>query len=92
MHLLPKTKPTLLRDVLAMKRERGDADIADFRQVASVFAYGLDASIAGAEHSMAQWVARRSRLISDRLQAKRVAFLADLRAVMAGEFGQREAA
>lgn len=92
MHLLPKTKPTLLRDVLAMKRERGD-DCADFLSVATWdFAYKLNATIVGAEHQTASRVARPASHVTDRLQAKRVAFLADLRAVLAGEFWRREAA
>lgn len=87
--LLPKTKPTLLRDVLALKRERGD-DCADFLFIArGDFASQLNATIVGAEHQTAFRIARPQ--VSDRLQAKRVAFLADLRAVLAGEFG-REAA
>ncbi|GAA2816958.1 hypothetical protein EDC40_103687 [Aminobacter aminovorans] len=91
--LLPKTKPTLLKDALRMKRERGDVDADGFKTIAiNDFAYGLNATIEGAEWAMAQWVAKRTNNPSEAYQARRVAFLADLRAILAGTFGQREAA
>lgn len=91
--LLPKTKPTLLRDALRMKRERGDADADGFKTIAiNDFASGLNATIAGAEWAMAQWVAKRTNNPSEAYQARRVAFLADLRAILNGTFEIKEAA
>lgn len=93
MHLQPKTKPTLLRDALRMKRERGDADADSFKRVAiEDFANKLNATIEGAEWAMAQWVAKRTNNPGPRYQAMREAFLADLRAILAGTFEQKEAA
>lgn len=85
--LLPKTKPTLLRDVLRMKLARGDADAAQFKRVAiDDFAVGLNATISGAECAMRQWVAKAGRLgWSETKRATRGAFLADLDAVIAGD-------
>lgn len=93
MELLPKTKPTLLCDALRMKRERGDNDCDGFKTIAiNDFAYGLNATIAGAEDAMSQWVAKRTNNPGPRYQAMREAFLADLRAIRAGTFMAREAA
>lgn len=93
MELLPKTKPTLLRDALRMKRERGDNDCEAFKTVAiQDFAVKLNATIEGAEWAMSQWVAKRTNNPGPRYQAMREAFLADLRAIRAGSFMAREAA
>ncbi|TPN26594.1 hypothetical protein FKO01_25295 [Mesorhizobium sp. B2-3-3] len=85
--LLPQTKPEFLRDVIAMKRARGDTDIADFATVCREFGSGVSATIGGAAWAMRQWVAKRKTWISDIQHARRIAFLADLDAVIAGTFG-----
>lgn len=85
--LLPQTKPFFLGDVVKMKRNRGDNDLADFKLVVREFAYGINADIRGSEWSMQQWVERRKPWISDAQHARRVKFLADIRAVLDGSFG-----
>lgn len=87
--LLPKTEPTLLRDVLFMKRSRGDADADQFKTVAREFASWLDATIGGAAWAMRQWIERQEAggayVPGTRSLAARKAFLADLDAVIAGD-------
>lgn len=83
--LLPQTAPTLLRDALRMKRNRGDTDCDDFKQVSRDFGSGLNATIAGAAWAMRQWVAKRPDHVSALHHARRVAFLADLDAILAGD-------
>lgn len=85
--LLPQTKPELLRDVLRMKRARGDADADQFKIVAcQEFAYKLNGSIRGAANAMRQWLAKADKLgwTAERV-ASRQAFLADLDRVLAGD-------
>lgn len=84
--LLPQTKPEFLRDVLAMKRAAGHNDAEDFRLVSREFGSGLNATISGAAWAMRQWIAKRPKWITDAQQAHREAFLADLEAVMRGEW------
>lgn len=79
--LLPQIEPFFLRDVLAIKRERGDADCADFRKVCDDFAYRLNATISGARRNMARWIENRQSWVDDKHHARRIAFLADLDAV-----------
>jgi hypothetical protein len=80
--LLPQSHPELLSDVLRMKRNRGDADADQFKAVACrEFAVKLNASVGGARNAMEQWL-RKGVLkpTSDRL-----AFMADLDAVLSGD-------
>lgn len=80
--LVAATKPALLRDVLRMKRNRGDADADQFKAVAlDDFAVRLDASVAGARNAMEQWLRKGALTDTD----ARRAFLADLDAVLAGD-------
>jgi len=66
-----------LRDILAEKRRRGDADAELFRRVASYeFAAGLNATAEGAASAMRRWVATRPAWVSDAQHAGRVAVLA----------------
>ena len=66
-----------LRDILAEKRRRGDADTELFRRVASYeFAAGLNATAEGAARAMRRWVDSRPAWVSDAQQAGRVAMLA----------------
>lgn len=88
--LLPQSQPVFLRDVIAMKRERGDADIEDFKGVCRQFGSSQYATINGAAYAMRQWV--RKSHPSKSYQAKREAFLADLEGVLAGTFFHRAAA
>lgn len=85
--LLPQVKPFFLRDVLRMKRNRGDADADLFKAVAvDLFASRLDATIGGAANAMRQWLAKADRLGWNERQVNRcTAFLADLDAVLAGD-------
>ncbi|TKT80020.1 hypothetical protein [Aquamicrobium sp. LC103] len=85
--LLPKAKPTLLRDVLRMKRARGDADADQFKTLARLeFASRLDATIEGAAWALRQWIAKAEKLgWSDVQQARAEAMLADLDRVLAGD-------
>lgn len=84
--LLPKAEPTLLRDVLRMKRNRGDADADVFKLIAiNEFGSGLNATISGAAWAVRQWIAKRSDWIGEAQHARREAFLADLDAVIAGD-------
>jgi hypothetical protein len=89
--LLPQTRPTLLRDVIAMKRERGDTDIAAFRSVCHEFAHGINGTISGGIWAMNQMIksadAGRQPWIGAVTQARRRAFVADCEAVLAGTFG-----
>ncbi|TPK59065.1 MULTISPECIES: hypothetical protein [unclassified Mesorhizobium] len=80
-------KPEFLRDVIAMKKARGDTDIADFTMVCREFGSGTNATVGGAAWAMRQWVAKRKTWISEAQHARRIAFLADLDAVIAGTFG-----
>lgn len=82
-----KAGPTLIRDVLRMKRNRGDADADQFKALALYqFASGLNASISGASWAMRQWLVKADKLgWSDRKVARSEAFLADLDAVLAGD-------
>ena len=80
--LLPATKPELLRDVLRMKRNRGDADADQFKAVVCAdFAVRLNASVGGARNAMEQWL--RKGALPD--TPARRAFLVDLNAVLAGD-------
>lgn len=84
--LAPKLFPTLLRDVLRMKRNRGDHDAEAFKLTATTeFASGLNATISGAGRAMGQWAASRPEWVSDARQARRMAFLSDLEAVQSGD-------
>lgn len=87
--LLPSTKPDLLRDVLRMKRNRGDADADQFKRVAREFGSGLNATISGAAWAMRQWAAKQAAggpvFLTYSTAAERAAFLGDLDAVMAGD-------
>lgn len=87
--LLPNTKPELLRDVLRMKRNRGDADADQLKRVAREFGSGLNATISGAAWAMRQWAAKQATggpvFLTYSTAAERVAFLADLDAVLAGD-------
>jgi hypothetical protein len=85
--LFPQTKAEFLRDVIAMKRERGDTDIDGFKHVCAEFGSGVNATVGGAEWAMRSWVKNRKTWISDIQHARRLAFLADLDAVIAGTFG-----
>ena len=84
--LRPQTEPLLLRDVLYMKRQRGDLDIQAFKYGAGDFASGLNATISGAAWAVRQWVAKSDNLgwTAEKL-VNRKAFLADLEAVLAGD-------
>lgn len=84
-HLLPQTKPELLIDLFRMKKARGDADLEDFKAVAKDFAAPVNCLIRAAEWAMAQWVAKRPDGVSDLHHARRIKFLADLRAVLNGD-------
>ena len=88
--------PTFLRDVLKMKRERGDNDCDAFRRVAKEFGVGLDATVSGASNAMRQWITKQEagkKLFFSYSNAdERKAFLADLDAVRSGTFGERRAA
>lgn len=85
--LLPQVKPYFLRDVLRMKRNRGDVDADRFKAVAvDLFASRLDATVSGAAWAMRQWIAKADRLgWGDAKVARCEAFLADLDAVLAGD-------
>jgi hypothetical protein len=85
--LHPQVKPVLLRDVLRMKRNRGDADAEQFKQIACYqFACRLNETIGGAAWAMRQWIGRADKLgWGDRKVATHSAFLADLDAVLAGD-------
>lgn len=89
--LRPRTEPLLLRDVLAMKRQRGDTDIAGFKEVCREFAYGLNGTISGGIWAMNQWIkaadAGRQPWVGKVTQDRRRAFVADCEAVLAGTFG-----
>lgn len=89
--LLPCTEPLLLRDVLAMKRQRGDNDIAGFKEVCREFAYGLNGTISGAIWAMNQWIKAaddgRQPWVGKVTQDRRRAFVANCEAVLAGTFG-----
>ncbi len=90
------TGPTFLRDVLKMKRERGDNDCDAFRRVAKEFGVGLNATVVGASNAMRQWIAKQEAgkklFFSYSTKDERKAFLADLDAVRNGTFGERRAA
>lgn len=89
--LLPQTKPSLLRDVIAMKRERGDTDIENFKLVCQEFAYGINGTISGGIWAMNQWIksadAGKQPWVGKVTQDRRRAFVADCEAVLAGTFG-----
>lgn len=88
---MPKTRPTFLRDVLTMKRVRGDGDVDGFRSICREFGSGLNATIEGAVWAMGQWIkaadAGKQPWISELTQQRRRAFVADCEAVLAGNFG-----
>lgn len=88
MPLLPQTKPEFLFDVVNMKRRRGDADLAEFRDVCRDFGSGVNATIAGAARAMRQWTKGKDRC--NAYWSSRFAFLDDLDAVanetFVGEF------
>lgn len=77
-------KPMFLRDALRMKRERGDTDCDGFKEVCRFYASGFNATISGAAYAMRQWVQKPHA--SPAIQARRVAFLADLDAILNGTF------
>ena len=85
--LLRQVKPELLRDVLRMKRNRGDADADQFKQIAiNEFAFRLNATVSGAAWAMRQWVAKAEKLGWDDDKVQRcMAFLGDLDTVLAGD-------
>lgn len=89
--LLPQTKPFLLRDVLRMKRKRGDTDCEAFKLVCREFAHGLNGTISGGIWAMNQWIkaanAGKQPWIGDVTQGRRRAFVADCEAALAGTFG-----
>lgn len=89
----PHTALTL-RHVLAAKRARGDLDAERFRLIATFdFAHRLEATVEGAAWAMRQWIAKADRLgWSEGKKAERVAFLADLDAVLAGDLTGRDVA
>lgn len=77
---LANSQPDLLRDVLRLKRLRGDADADQFKAVACAdFAVKLNATVGGAQWGMRQWLAKGAL----RSTPERVAFLADLDSVRA---------
>ncbi len=82
--LLPQTKPEFLRDVARLKRDRGDTDASEFLDVCRDFAYGLNATINGAERFMRRRVEGKSRF--NEYWRPRFAFLADVEAVLDGSF------
>jgi hypothetical protein len=73
-----------LRDALRMKRERGDADCDDFKEICRFYAHRYGATVEGAARSMRKWV--QTPHASPRYQAMREAFLADLEAIQVGTF------
>jgi hypothetical protein len=88
-------KPTFLRDVLKMKRERGDNDCDGFKRASKEFGSGLNATVRGAANAMRQWVAKEQAggevFLTYSTFAEREAFLADLDQVIDGTFDTRKA-
>lgn len=94
LKLLPNTKPTLLRDALRMKRERGDADADVFKKaVIDDFGSGLNATIGGAIWAYGQWIAKAGKLgwSAAKVESRR-RVLADLQSIVAGRFATQSAA
>lgn len=92
--LLTAAGPTLLRHAIRMKRERGDADVDQFKEAVRLdFASGMDATIGGAIRAYTQWTAKADKIgwWPARLES-RMRILADLQAIEAGTFFQRTAA
>ncbi|PWJ88394.1 hypothetical protein C8D77_111117 [Mesorhizobium loti] len=83
--LLPQTKPEFLRDVVRMKRSRGDTDVSEFIDICRDFASGSFATIEGAARHMRRQTQGKSRF--NEYWRARFAFLADLDAVLDGSFG-----
>lgn len=94
LKLLPATKPTLLRDALRMKRERGDADADAFKKaVIEDFGSGLNATIGGAIWAYPQWIKKADKIGWNAAKVEsRKRILADLQAIVAGTFALRTAA
>jgi hypothetical protein len=73
-----------LRDILAEKRRRGDADAELFRRVVSFeFAAGLNATAEGAARAMRRWVDSRPAWVSDAQHTGRVVVLAAIERALA---------
>lgn len=82
--LVPQLDPLLLRDVLRMKRNRGDADADQFKAVArEALGNGIDSTISGAARTV------RAIIAQGGYPAAKVdayaALLADIEAVLAGD-------
>lgn len=94
LKLLPATKPTLLRDALRMKRERGDADADAFKKaVIDDFGAGLNATIGGAIWAYTCWLKKADKIgWSSAKVESRKSILADLQTIVAGTFALRSAA
>lgn len=94
LKLLPATKPELLRDVLRMKRERGDADADAFKKaVINDFGSGLNATIGGAIWGYGCWIKKADKIGWNAAKVEsRKRILAELQLIVAGKFAQRAAA
>lgn len=86
MPLNRPAKPFFLKDALAMKRQRGDADCENFKAVMSEFASGQYATIEGAIWSVGKWIEKRDKWVSDARHANRIVFIADLHSIENGTF------
>lgn len=84
LQLLPQTRPEFLRDVVRMKRNRQDTDVAEFIEICRDFASGSYATIEGAARHMRRQTEGKSRF--NVYWRPRFAFLADLDAVIDGSF------
>lgn len=93
LKLLPASKPTLLRDALRMKRERGDTDADLFKAIViDDFGAGLNATIGGAIWAYPQWIAKADKLgWPARKVESRKRVLAELQLIVASIAGVREA-
>lgn len=84
--LLPQTKPEFVKDVLAMKRHRGDADCDQFKMVAMEFQNRLYADIRGAAYTIRFLLSKAEKAGQSTHWIKtRSAFLADLDRVLSGD-------
>ena len=94
LKLLPKTKPTLLRDALRMKRERGDVNADDFKKVViNDFAVGLNATIGGAIWAYTCWLKKADKLGWSAAKVEsRKRIVTELQLIVAGKFALRTAA
>lgn len=94
LKLLPNANPTLLRDALRMKRERGDADADAFKKaVINDFGAGLNATIGGAIWAYPQWLKKSDKLgwSASKVESRK-RILAELQLIVAGAFASRSAA